>query len=74
MFLFWVFIGIIGGNPEKRISEGLFRRFFFFIWDFYRHYRGGPLINVFLRVYFEVFFGFFFLLFEVFIGIIGGDL
>ena len=36
---------------------------------FYRHYRGGPLINVFLRVYFALCF---FLWFWVFIAIIGG--
>ena len=26
---------------------------------FYRHYRGGPLLNVFVRVYFDVFYGFY---------------
>ena len=24
------------------------------LWCFYRHYKGGPLINVFLRVYFDL--------------------
>ena len=29
--LFGVFIGIIGETPDKRISEGLFCPFFFFV-------------------------------------------
>ena len=42
--------------------------FVFFVGlGFYSHYRGGPLINVFLRIYFD----FFFFYFSVFIGIIG---
>ena len=56
---FWVFIGIIGGTPDKRFYEGLFRRvlFYYFIlgFAFSRRYRGEPLINVFLRVYFSFF-------------------
>ena len=53
-------------NPDKRIPECLFLEFLYIVeggnrvrylcfWSFYRHYRGGPLINVFLRVYFDVF-------------------
>ena len=38
-----VFIGIIGGTPDKRISEGLFCPLFFFVvLGFYRHYGGDP--------------------------------
>ena len=35
-------IGIIGGTPDKRISEGLLSRFFFcgWGWGFYRQYGG----------------------------------
>ena len=41
IFKFCVFLGIIGGTPGKRISEGLFRVFFkLYIGGFYRHYRG----------------------------------
>ena len=40
-FVCLVFIGIIGGTPDKRISEGLFRPLFFWlVLGFYRHYRG----------------------------------
>ena len=46
--IFLVFLWIIeGGGNQPRYQ---------FFWSFYRHYRGGgPLINVFLRVYFDVF-------------------
>ena len=67
MVFIWVFIGIIGGIPVKRISESLFClffSFFFLINVFYGLFFllvfigiiGGPLINVFLRVYFDGFF------------------
>ena len=56
-------MGSIGETPDKPISEGLFLQFLQIVegrnragnlslWSFYRQYRGGPLINVFLRVYF----------------------
>ena len=41
-FFVCVFIGIIGGTPVKRISEGLFCPLCFFVVGFYRHYRGDP--------------------------------
>ena len=43
-FSFWVFRGIIGGTPGKRISEGQFQALY-----------GGPLIKVFMRFYFDGF-------------------
>ena len=49
------FIGIIGGTPDKRISEGIF-----YLCGGFIGIIGGPLINVFLRVYYDVFFGLFF--------------
>ena len=33
-FVFLVLIGIIGGTPDKRISEGLFSPFFFVLFGF----------------------------------------
>ena len=55
IFKFGDFLGIIGGTPGKRISEGLFRFLLkLYIGGFYRHYSGGPLINVIVRVYFDV--------------------
>ena len=70
-FFVWVFLGIKGRTPDKRISECLFSPvfcfvLFFFFFGFSNHYRGGPLINLFRRVYFALcFFGWFL------IGIIG---
>ena len=64
----WGFIGIIGGTPDKRISEGLFCRLFLtgiiggtpdkgisegLFFPFF------SLINVFLSVYFALFCFFF---------------
>ena len=47
-FYYLVFIGIIGGTPDERISEGIFRGVILFLLSwFYKHYRGGPLINIF---------------------------
>ena len=63
IYVFRVFISIIGGTPDKRISEGLTKCFF----GFYRHYRRDPC-----RTYFRgsnLPFVFFVL---GFIGIIGG--
>ena len=43
IYVFGIFIGIIGGTPDKRISEGLFRPLFFWlVLGFYGHYRGDP--------------------------------
>ena len=77
--LFVGFIGITGGTPGKRISEGLFYVFFmvfisiiffsfFFCFVFCLRGRGG--LNELLRVYFDEFLCCCLL---VFIGIIGGD-
>ena len=52
IFKFGVFLGIIGGTPGKRISEGLFRFFFNYILGvFIGIIGGGSLINVIVRVY-----------------------
>ena len=61
---------LIGGTPVKRISECLFCPLCFLFLGFIGII-GGPLINVFQRVYFDglCFFNFYYL---VFIGIIGG--
>ena len=56
---FRVIIGIIGGTPYKRISEGLFCPLFFCCFLVFIGIIGGPLVNVFLRVYFDFFFFFF---------------
>ena len=66
-----VFIGIIGGTPDKPITEGLyfFGFVFFLIGGFYRHYRGGTPNK---RIPEGLIYVFFIILFEVFIGIIGG--
>ena len=69
IYVFWVFIGIIGGTPVKRISEGLFcTLYFFFVFGVLQALQGGTLINVFQRVQFDVFCFFC----VVFIGILGG--
>ena len=52
-FLGLLFLGIIGGTPDKRIYEGLFC-FFCCRFGFLQALQGGPLINVFLRVYFAL--------------------
>ena len=90
IYLCGVFIGSIGGTSDKRIPEGLFLEFLQIVvgskqarnlccWRFYRQYRGGPLINVFLRVYFwsfciqqRVVTELVIYFFVVFIGSIGG--
>ena len=47
-----LFIAIIGETPDKHVSEGLF---FFLGFGFLEPLKGEPLINVFMKVYFDVY-------------------